>query len=80
MFNHLLFIPSRSLTQLIFCTAAARRIPADMGDLLGPWDAPEGPKCPSQAEWKVQGLVDWFWYLRVKEISDIPHRLYPAPF
>lgn len=50
MFNHLLFIPSRSLTQLIFCTASARRIPADMGDLLGPWDAPEGPKCPSQAE------------------------------
>lgn len=50
MFNHLLFIPSHSVTQLMFCTAAVRRIPADMGELLAPWDAPEGPMHPSQAE------------------------------
>lgn len=50
MFNHLLLIPSHSLTQLIFCTAAIGRIPGDMGDPLAPWNAPEGPMFPSQAE------------------------------
>lgn len=59
MFNHLLFIASPSLTQLISCAAAVRRTPASMGDLLAPWDAPEGPMCPSQAEWKVQDFVAW---------------------
>lgn len=60
MFNHLLSIPSHSLTQLIFCTAAVGRIPWTwVGTLLAPWDAPECPMCHSQAEWKVQGFVGW---------------------
>lgn len=50
MFNHLLFIPSPNLTQLIFCAAAVRRIPAATGVLSAPWDVLEGPMCPSQAE------------------------------
>lgn len=54
MFNHLLFIPSHSLTQLIFCTAAIRRIPADMGDLLAPWDTLRVPSVPHRQNEKFR--------------------------